>query len=1114
MDDYKIIIEQEHQTVMAHYEVEQKPAEGYQSEARLEAALIQQLQSQGYDYVQVKDEAGLLRNLRRQLELLNDVVLSDSEWARLLPMISNEQMTIEDKTEMIQGKGYILALTMDNGLTKNIRLIDKQNVYNNRLQVINQYEVEGAYKNRYDVTILVNGLPLVHIELKRRGVPIKEAFNQIDRYLRDSFWAGRAMFDFVQIFVISNGTQTKYYSNTTRFAKEQENNGGARRHKTNGQTFEFTTYWTDQENTLLTDLRDFTKTFFAKHTLLNVLTKYCVFNVDKQLMVMRPYQIAATEKILQRIQTALYNKWQGSIKAGGYIWHTTGSGKTLTSFKTAQLASRMEGISKVLFVVDRKDLDYQTMKEYDNFEPNCANSNSSARILLKQLKDPEAHIIITTIQKLSNLMKPKFYDEDERLREVLQRENIVLIFDECHRSQFGEMRQQITKRFKRYLMFGFTGTPIFAINASSGSKYTTTAQLFGGEPDDKGMPTKALHTYTIINAIRDNNVLPFHVDYSSTMRMKSDVDSKRVWGIDTDEALHDPRRISIVTRYILDNFGTKTCHQFNSIFAVDSVKTAIQYYKEFKRQQAELGTGLKIATIFTYNANEAVDDEWGFQDDENPESTSELDGPSREELQKAIDDYNQMFGTTFSTEGEQFQSYYKDVSLKMKQKKVDLLIVVGMFLTGFDAKTLNTLWVDKNLKMHGLLQAYSRTNRILNGVKTFGNIVCFRNLEEATKKSISIFGDEHAAGLVFMKSFDEYYSLGYEDDKGNKMPPYKALVQMLMEQFAVEKIAGIVDDEEKKAFIRLFGAILKLRNILSAFDEFTADKQLIPEMHYQDYLGWYNTIYEEIHKPRSPKEKENIADDLVFEMELVKQVQININYILLLVQQYHDTNCQDKTIIMKLRKQIDASPDMRDKRELIERFIEQMTPERGADVGEQWEQYIEKEKKAELDTIIKEEHLKEKETIDFIQRAFMDGYVTETGTGIAKILPPSNPFLPESGEKKQTVIEKLKEYLSKYLGTTDENYHSRKLRHVEEDLGLRNMLFDRIQMDANISDAELRREAIEYFGNRYPEMTLNDWRHIIEAYTPMVREASRQSAKEISMQHKDVPMAAEDTTVK
>ena len=1020
MDDYKIIVEQEHSTVMAHYEVEPKPAEGYQSEAKLEAALIQQLQAQGYEYARgVKDEVSLLRNMRRQLELLNDVTLSDSEWMRLLPMISNEQMNIQDKTEMLQGKGYILNLTLDSGLTKNIRLLDKHNIYNNRVQVINQYEAEGAHKNRYDVTILVNGMPMVHIELKRRGVPIKEAFNQINRYQRESFWAGKAMFDFVQIFVISNGTETKYYSNTTRFAKELENSGGPRTHKTGGLTFEFTNYWTDQENTLLCDLRDFTTTFFAKHTLLNVLTKYCVFNVEKQLLVMRPYQIAATEKILQRIQTALYNRWQGSIRAGGYIWHTTGSGKTLTSFKTAQLASRMEGISKVLFVVDRKDLDYQTMKEYDNFEPNCANSNSSARILLKQLKDPNVSIIITTIQKLSNLMKPKFYDQDERLREVLTKENIVLIFDECHRSQFGDMRQQITKRFKKYMMFGFTGTPIFAVNASAGSKYTTTAQLFGGEPDEQGKPTKALHTYTIINAIRDNNVLPFHVDYSSTMRMKSDVDRKQVWGIDTDEALHDPRRISIVTRYIIDHFAEKTSHRFNSIFAVDSVKTAIMYYNEFKRQLAETGMHLNVATIFTYNANEAEDDEWGFSDDENPESTAELDPTSREALQRAIDDYNTTFGTTFSTDGELFQSYYKDVSQRMKNKQVDLLIVVGMFLTGFDAKTLNTLWVDKNLKMHGLLQAYSRTNRILNDVKRFGNIVCFRNLEEATKKSISIFGDENAAGLVFLKSFEEYYATGYEDEKGNRHAPYTALVKMLLEKYPVEKIANIVDEEQEKQFIRLFGVILKLRNLLSAFDEFTPEKQLIPEMHQQDYLGWYNTLYEKIHKPRTPHEKEVINDDLVFEMELVKQVQINIRYILELVQQYHDTNCQDKKIIVKLRKQIDASPDMRDKRELIEKFIDQMTPQAGSDVGEEWEQYIEREKKAELDAIIHEENLKPQETVDFMRRAFMDGYVTETGTGIAKILPPTNPFLPESGEKKQTVIDRLKAYLQKFMNTND-----------------------------------------------------------------------------------------------
>lgn len=1053
MDDYKIIVEQEHSTVAAHYEVEPKPAEGYQSEAALEKSLIKQLQGQGYEYVQVKDEAGLLVNLRRQLELLNDVVLSDSEWSRLLPMISNEQMTIADKTEMIQGKGYVLNLRLDNGTTKNIKLIDKTNVYNNRLQVINQYEVaDGAHKNRYDVTILVNGLPLVHIELKRRGVAIKEAFNQINRYLRDSFWAGRAMFDYVQIFVISNGTETKYYSNTTRFAKEKEADGGPRKHKTDGNTFEFTSYWTDQENTLLTDIRDFTTTFFAKHAILNILTKYCVFNVDKQLLVMRPYQIAATEKILLRIQTAINNQWQGTIKAGGYIWHTTGSGKTLTSFKTAQLASKMEQVSKVLFVVDRKDLDYQTMKEYDNFEPNCANSNSSARVLLKQLKDPTVNIIITTIQKLSNLMKPNIYDNDERLREVLQKENIVLIFDECHRSQFGEMHKLIVKRVKKYLMFGFTGTPIFAVNTSAGSKYTTTAQLFGGEPDEDGKPTRPLHTYTIINAIRDRNVLKFHVDYNRTMRMKDDVERKQVWGIDKDEALHNPQRISIVTRYIIEHFAEKTKQSadaysmsklvnveevikkgrkaeeekqkvktrgFNSIFAVDSVKAAILYYNEFKKQLGD-NPALRIATIYTYNANEAETDEWGFGGDENPEDVGNApDMQSRDALEQAINDYNKMFGTSYTTDGDSFQSYYKDVSLRMKNKEIDVLIVVGMFLTGFDAKTLNTLWVDKNLKLHGLLQAYSRTNRILNAVKNCGNIVCFRNLEEATKKSLAIFGDENASGMVFLKPFEDYYSKGYEDDRGKWHQPYTELVSRLLNDFPVEGMAAIIDDEQKKAFILLLGEILRVRNVLAAFDDFTDEAKLIDDMRYQDYLGWYNNYYEEFRKPTHTGEQEEISDDIVFEMELVKQVQIDIRYILQLVQQYHDTNCEDKEIIVKIRKQMDASPDMRDKRDLIEKFIEQMTPESGSDVDEQWEQYIEQEKKERLDAIISEEHLKPAETEAFMKRAFADGYVTETGTGIAKILPPSNPFLPESGEKKQTVIEKLKAYLNKFLNTNE-----------------------------------------------------------------------------------------------
>ena len=1154
MDDYKIIVEQEHQTVMAHYEVEAKLAEGYQSEAALEKSLVKQLQSQGYEYAHIKDEAGLLQNLRRQLELLNDVVLSDNEWNRLLPMISNEQMSILDKTEMIQGKGYVLNLTLDNGTTKNIRLVDKQNVYNNRLQVINQYEVEsGAYKNRYDVTILVNGLPMVHIELKRRGVAIKEAFNQINRYLRDSFWAGRAMFDYVQIFVISNGTETKYYSNTTRYAKEKEADGEPRKHKTDGNTFEFTSYWTDQENTLLTDLRDFTTTFFAKHTILNILTKYCVFNVDKQLLVMRPYQIAATEKILQRIQMAINNKWQGTIKAGGYIWHTTGSGKTLTSFKTAQLASKMEAVNKVLFVVDRKDLDYQTMKEYDNFEKDCANSNSSARVLLSQLKRDDCHIIITTIQKLSNLMKPKFYDNDEKLREVLQKENIVLIFDECHRSQFGDMRQDIAKRFKKYLMFGFTGTPIFAVNAHKGSKYSTTAQLFGGEPDDEGKPTRPLHTYTIINAIRDKNVLRFHVDYESTMKMKSDVERKQVWGIDKDEALHHPQRISIVTRYIIDHFAEKTkqgaeaygmsrllnveevikkgrkadeqkakikTRGFNSILAVDSVPTAIQYYHEFKKQLAEPGApDLKISTIFTYSANEAEEDEWGLGEDENPEEAGKLDLQSRDALDAAIKDYNATWGTNYSTDGDSFQNYYKDVSLRMKNKQIDILIVVGMFLTGFDAKTLNTLWVDKNLKMHGLLQAYSRTNRILNAVKNCGNIVCFRNLEKATNDSLAIFGDDKASGLVFMKSFDEYYKTGYEDEKGNFHEPYTELVKRLLEQYPVEMIANILDEEEKKAFIRLFGEFLRVRNVLSAFDEFEGDKLLLSDSQYQDYRGWYTTLHDEFtSKPGG--ENESIANDIVFEMELIKQVQVNISYILQLVQQYHDTNCQDKTIIVSIRKQVDASPDMRDKRDLIEKFIESMTPEKGKDVGDDWEAFVEQEKKAQLDAIIADEHLKPKETESFMQRAFADGYVTETGTGIAKILPPSNPFLPESGEKKQTVIEKLKAFFKRFSDVSDGTFKTEKtaavktgsskkaqtvqlipegsmLKDVEDDADVRRLVHNMMELYEGTTIMKIVVECQKEYQERYFSMKGNDWRHLLRDYVRKVTERPELQEEEV-----------------
>jgi len=1135
MDEFKIILE-EKQTVMARYEVEPKSGEGYQSEAQLENALIKQLADQGYEYVKIKDEVALLENLRLQLQVLNDITLSDSEWARLLPMISNEQMTILDKTEMLQGKGYILDLKLDNGQTKNIKLIDKQNIHNNRLQVINQYEENrGTYRNRYDVTILVNGLPMVHIELKKRGVPIKEAFNQIDRYLRDSFWAGRAMFDFVQIFVISNGTETKYYSNTTRYAKEKQAEDASRKKKTEGNTFEFTSYWTDQRNNRLTDLRDFTSTFFAKHTILNLLTKYCVFNVDKQLLVMRPYQIAATEKILLRIKTAINNRWQGTTRAGGYIWHTTGSGKTLASFKTAQLASQMEEVKKVLFVVDRKDLDYQTMKEYNNFEPECANSNTSARVLQRQMKDDNCHIIITTIQKLSNLMKPGIYDKDEKLREILQKENIVLIFDECHRSQFGDMHKLIVKRVKKYMMFGFTGTPIKAQNASASSKYQTTAQLFGGEPDEDGRPTLPLHTYTIINAIGDNNVLRFHVDYDSTMKMKNDVERKQVWGIDTEEALHDRRRISIVTNYIINSFSEKTKQsKFNSIFAVDSVKAAILYYNEFKKQLAEPGTpNLRIATIFTYSANEAEQDEWGFEDDENPEGTEGLDLLSRDALEKAIKDYNQMFGCNYSTDGDNFQSYYKDVSLRMKNKEIDILIVVGMFLTGFDAKTLNTLWVDKNLKLHGLLQAYSRTNRILNSVKDCGNIVCFRNLKEATDESLRIFGDPNAKGMVFMKSYEEYYSEGYDDVKGRHHEPYTELIARLLREFPLEQMGNIIDEEKKKEFIRLLGEILRLRNVLNVFDAFDEGAKIISEMDYQDYKGWYYTYYEEFRKPNN-NNKETINDDIIFEIELVRHDQINIHYILQLIQQYHDTDCLDKEIIVQIRKQIDASPDMRDKRELIEKFIDQMTPEKGTDVGEEWNEYIEREKKAELDAIINEEHLKPAETTAFMERAFMDGYVTETGTGIAKILPPVNPFLPESGEKKQTVLEKLKMYLMKFLGTTEEVYikpsvvdvssstevlsessmsvsKARKakakeislkpagsvLDDVEKDDEVRRLVHNMMELYEGTTIVNIVIECQREFQEKYFSMGGNDWRHLIRDYVRMVTERPELQETEV-----------------
>lgn len=1069
---YNILAELENSTVVAKYESPERTRTGYQSENELEMSLIDQLQQQGYEYKKsLTTDKQLVENLRECLQRLNNITLSDNEWKSLLSQIIDPSKGIQEKTETIQ-RSEILNITLDNGETKNIRLIDKKSIHNNILQVINQYKPEGGtFKNRYDVTVLVNGLPLVHIELKRRGVNIKEAFNQINRYQNDSFWSGTGLYDYVQIFVISNGTDTKYYSNTTRYAHvEEQKKQLQRKKKTDANSFEFTSYWSDQECRNLPDLDDFARTFFAKHTILNILTKYCVFNADKQLLVMRPYQIAATEKILQRMNVAMLNKLQGSTKAGGYIWHTTGSGKTLTSFKTAQLASKMAGVEKVIFVVDRKDLDYQTMKEYDNFEKDCANGNSNYKILKKQLNDPNCNIIITTIQKLSILLKKKEENVD-----VLDK-NVVLIFDECHRSQFGDMREVINKRFKRYMIFGFTGTPIFPKNA--GGALQTTEQAFG----DK------LHTYTIINAINDKNVLRFRVDYERTMRMKDDVESKDVWGIDTEEALHSPKRISIITKYILDHFAQKTkqgadaynysittnveemskakgngkiteqrerksTRGFNSIFAVDSVPSAIAYYNEFKKQMAEPGNPkLRIATIFTYTAN-PNDDDTGFLEDENPENAGQLDQNSREALESAIQDYNATWGTSYSTDGDKFQNYYKDVSLRMKNKQIDILIVVGMFLTGFDAKTLNTLWVDKNLKMHGLLQSFSRTNRILNAVKDCGNIVCFRNLEDATNEALALFGDKDAGGIVLLRPFSDYY-YGYDDEKGKHINGYKEEVDRLKEKFSLDFLlgGGIITDDQKKDFVKLFSRIIRLQNLLSAFDEFDAEKKIINEADMQDYTSKYIDFHDEMKNHDEKHTAELIDEDIIFEIDLVKQVEIDITYILRLVQEYRDGNCKDKEIVVKIMKAVSSSPDMRDKKELIERFIESMTPssdeqnvkekwydfltqvgentmleegqfpygnkEKQTEVTDLWEIYVQRERERELSAIIEEENLKEKETRSLMETAKINGYIETNGLALTNILPPMPLFGAgnKREEKKRVVIEKLEEWLRRYSG--------------------------------------------------------------------------------------------------
>ncbi len=1033
MTFYNIVSESSESTVMAEYKPTSNKSDKYQSEAELEKEFIKLLQAQSYEYLPLHTEADLIINLRKKLEELNKYSFSDSEWDQfLLSCIIGKNEGIVEKTRKIQ-EDYVQILRRDDGTTKNIKLIDKTNIHNNKLQVINQYvETNGNHDTRYDVTILVNGLPLVHVELKRRGVAIREAFNQIERYQRDSFWASSGLFEYVQIFVISNGTNTKYYSNTTRWnhIKDFNKHQSARKSKTSN-SFEFTSFWADGNNKIIPDLVDFTKTFFSKHTLLNILTKYCVFTSENMLLVMRPYQIVATERIINRIEVSNNYKTYGTIKAGGCIWHTTGSGKTLTSFKTAQLATSLPFIDKVLFVVDRKDLDYQTMKEYDRFEKGAANSNTSTAILKKQLENDQYRILITTIQKLDRFISK---NKDHSI----YNKHIVIIFDECHRSQFGDMHKAITNKFKNYHLFGFTGTPIFAANSSSGKDINlrTTEQAFGD----------TLHTYTIVDAINDKNVLPFRVDYVKTMDKEPDIDDKPVNDIDREKAFLAPKRISKIVSYILDHYNSKTYRNekmysfnsllnitevasakryekieeqkdklylngFNSMLCVSSIDAAKAYYNEFKKQMKENPSKkLKIATIFSYGANEEESD--GILGEENSEDTTRLDNTSRDFLDGAIKDYNEMFQTKYDTSSDRFQNYYKDVSLRMKNRQIDLLIVVNMFLTGFDATTLNTLWVDKNLKQHGLIQAFSRTNRILNSIKTFGNIICFRNLQKRTDDAISLFGDKNAGGICLMKGFKDYFE-GYSDEKGNKKPGYKDLITELEYKFPLSE-PQIYGEQAQKDFIGLFGAILRMRNILSSFDEF-AGNEILTERALQDYQGIYNDLYEEWKRRRDNGDKENINDDIVFEVELIKQIEINIDYILLLGKKYHDTHCEDKEILVSINKAIDSSLQLRSKKQLIDTFIAGINDV--DDIMIEWRTFVAEQKEKELAQIILQEGLKDSETRKFVDYSFRDGNMKTTGTDIDKIMPAMSRFGGGNREiKKKNIIERLLAFFEKFFG--------------------------------------------------------------------------------------------------
>ncbi|GAA7074825.1 HsdR family type I site-specific deoxyribonuclease [Helicobacter pylori] len=957
---YETIAESNESTVVAEYHSNNERKNAYESEKELERAFIALLEKQGYEFKKIHKEEDLKDNLKEQLEKLNDYSFTPKEWETLYSQfIANKNDDYKAKTRRIQ-EDPIFNLTLENGKTKNIKIIDKKNIHKNALQVIHQYSAKGKYENRYDVSILVNGLPLVHVELKKRGVAIREAFNQIKRYKRDSFSAEDGLFEFVQIFVISNGTSSK------------------------ADTFEFTNYWADSKNNNIEDLMDFAQLFFAKRSLLNVLTRYCVFTSEEVLLVMRPYQIVAAERILEKIKAFQNSKTYKKSQNGGYIWHTTGSGKTLTSFKSATLAKELESVSKVLFVVDRKDLDYQTMKEYDKFQKDCANSNTSTRILKEQLENPNAKIIITTIQKLDKFVKSNLKGH------AIFNEEVVVIFDECHRSQLGSMHQAITKAFKKYHLFGFTGTPIFVENCDKNNPLGTTEQKFG----------KCLHQYTIIDAIRDKNVLPFRVEYHNTIKAKEGIKDDKVRAVDEKNALLDNRRIKEIAKCILERFHQATKNKkFNSILACSSIEALKKYYQAFKEEKHDL----KIATIFSYSANEEID----TLEDENNESACRLDKSSRDFLEGAIADYNGMFGVSFDTSDQKFQSYYKDLSQKMKNREIDLLMVVNMFLTGFDATRLNTLWVDKNLKYHGLIQAFSRANRILDSVKTHGNIVCFRDLEQDLNDALMLFGNKDAQSIALLRKYEDYLK-GYTHNN-KEYEGYEGLIGRLLTEFPLKE--PIISESRKKDFIKLFGKILKLENILNSFENFKKDDYINPR-DFQDYQSKYLDFYDEM-RPEKGRDKEEINDDLIFEIELIKQMEVNIDYILNLIEEFaKEHGVEIQGVKTKIEPIINSSIELRNKKDLIMDFIDKYNKDQ--EVHAHFQDYTHQKREEEFQNIIEENRLNEEKAYSFMQHAFKGGEISFNGTEFPKIIE-EKPSMFGKNSRYQEVKEKVAASLSRFF---------------------------------------------------------------------------------------------------